>query len=375
MRYIKSILQSYIGELEFKIVNQYIVFDTYNFSNYQISIKHLIHAIKLNTKSNFDSIFLEDLFQDITFLDGHGFKINDYNEIVISLTPFNIEFIPDSYMLDVPFLIDNVYVSFGPPTDLFNCVMSLKYGNFQNDGFDEKYFTLKIITKSKINDLLEIVEKALFFLNTEVFKSYKVIFFLEKMQIPGAIFLDYDFNIDDDLDYNHINKAYNKMELLFGKIEPYKIYNYSLLNTYYNKYIYLYKILEFYASLQFETLVDHYRIREDFDSNRLIEFIKKNNEETSLKNLISQIIDPDDLKRLNYIIVQSNLDKNFQSSSISHIIYSYRNSIVHSKYNKKKEIILPDLYPNNKLLNNMIELIEEVTLLVINNYDLQKLIT
>lgn len=365
MRFIRKFIESKIGELEFELSLSYIVFNIPK-TNYTFNYK-IKDLLKLFRNKKNQTILSENL----SYLNDYGIQYKDYIELFILNFPENIEFVHDSFVIDFDFQIDNIKFNFSPPSDLFNFLMDFRYKGIYEEidekGFDEKYFTLKILN-SKDVDFLDYAHQAVYFINSDLIIKSDNVFYLTKLNSTKITKKGLDLLDQEIVDVIDLNRFAEGKKYLKKQIVPVKLFNYSLLQEFYNKYLYLYKILEYYASLNRLKKIELMRSDINVDTATLIDYIKNGNEERLLSNLLEDYIPPDDLQRFKYIIANCKALEEMKIFSLSKIIYSYRNSIVHSKEEKINKSIIPDIFPSDQVLENMNTLIENVVELVIENF-------
>ena len=373
MRFIKNYIESKIGELDFQLTLTEIIFQipgNRHIFKYKIKdVLNLLNGKKRRNKRNrkIDRIKNKNLF----YLKDYGLQFKDYYEFFVSITPDEINFINESFAIDLNFQIENIQFNFSPPSDFFNFIMYFVYKNIYSDivdkGFDEKYFTLKIF-KGKNIEVFNWAQQAIFYINSDLLTNIQHKFYLTKLDSTEEITRGFDLEEKEIIDVLELNESSRKKKFKKKPLIPLKIYNYSLLQEYYNKYIYLYKILEYYASLNKIKKIELLRKDDKIDTAILIDYIKNSNEEKVLANLFEDCLPNDEVERFKYIISNNRYLKESKGHSLSKIIYNYRNSIVHSKEEKIEKSIIPELFPTDFTLESMNLLIEEVVAIVIENF-------
>lgn len=334
-----------------------------------------ICSCKLNLElSNKDlaSLSLGEKIIKIGFshLKHYGFTYRNYGEISIIVVPSDYTYtLEGTEWLAKPlkFKIHNKLFEVGSASPLFVLLNEPIYRNRDWQYDFQNFTTIKIIDTNN-NEIKADSIKALFYLNSYYLKNIGHIAKIQHMKINH----NEDLDLWSDEYYNRFKKLDRiriKTRNDFTSVEPLLLYNQAQIFHSDEKFLYLYRILEFFMNRARIQKVAEVRLDNNFSDNELIDIIEKNNEEKLLSNLLTEALNSNKKKRMASYAFNKKLIKIDDYKILSKALYNYRNSIVHAKEKEINKIRLPDPFKQIEEINPWIKIIDEISLNCINRYN------
>ncbi|WLD94627.1 hypothetical protein [Alkalihalobacillus sp. AL-G] len=271
--------------------------------------------------------------------------MKNYSELLIDISPTESDVLRE----EVTFKVNGYKIKMGEPSNLFKLIFGYMSQDKHSDGWN--YFNTISIEGAPIKELENTVETAIF-----LFANNMDIDLYEYPKIYKHI--SYDQSVIDYLE------ATNMIE----STDDYKV-------EYYQEALALYNIgrrnddpLSFYRVLEYFFLINHkshiIELVENYNTNKeetqLINGIRNvftNSEEALLTYLVNSLDIEDVIKKAyNLSLITSENERSFIKG-----LYTFRNSMVHSKEESKFDIIIPVAIIDDKI-NNWTEILEILAL-------------
>jgi len=349
----------------FEDSKDYILTSTGNNANIQIRLCGL--NIELSNK---DLAFLstgEKIKKTGYFHLNHcGFTYKNYGEISIIVIPSKYAYTIEAqewHANPLKFKIRNKLFEVGSASPLFVLLNEPIYRDS-----DWQYFTTIKIINTNNKEIKTDTIKALFYLNSHYLKNIGLIAKIHQMEI----------NLDEELDlwsdeyydrFKKLNRVRIRTRNDFSSIEPLLLYNQAQIFDNDEKFLYLYRILEFFMNRARIQKVAEVRLDSNFSDNDLIRIIENKNEEKLLSNLLNEALNSNQKKRMAGYAFNKKLINKDNYKLLTNALYKYRNSIVHAKEQQITEIRIPDPFEQIEEANPWINIVDELALKCIIKYN------
>lgn len=299
-----------------------------------------------------------------------GFTYKNYGEISIIVVPSKYAYTKEAqewHANPLKFKINNKLFEVGSASSLFVLLNEPIYrdSDWQN-GF-QSFTTIKIINTNNKEIKIDTI-KALFYLNSHYLKNIGLIAKIHQMKI----------NLDEELDlwsdeyfdrFKKINRVRIRTRNDFSSVEPLLLYNQAQIFDNDEKFLYLYRILEFSMNRARIQKVAEARLDSNFTDNDLIKIIENKNEEKLLSNLLNEALNSNQKKRMAGYAFNRKLINEDNYKLLTNALYKYRNSIVHAKEQQNTEIRIPDPFEQIEEINPWIKVVDELALKCIIKYN------
>jgi len=301
----------------------------------------------------------------LSFLGDRGFTFNNYAEFFVDINH------PKYALLDfesawptakpLQFKIDEATISLGLASPLIVFLMELPFcdSNFFHYGF-APLATLKIFNNNT-QESKNMFHKALFYLNSHYLKTLNLYATLKNVSVQFEDPLKiYNGTFDPPKEFQKITRTRKWKRTDFSNCEPLILYNHACASESEEKFIALYRILEFHFNRNRLKVLKNLRYKENISEAKLLKSIDLKDELKQLKSLLKEITTPALKKRIlkyaksNALITKENFDHLAQK------LYDYRNAIVHAKETKLDKVRLPDPFSQNPKTGKWISIAREL---------------
>ena len=258
--------------------------------------------------------------EDMKYYPRRGFQMGDYCEFLISYSPL----IDDKISYHVE--IGNVQVRFGEPSKIFKFLFNhLIYDKGRS--WDE--FKTVSLDYIKEEDIEIVLEQSMYYL-ARIYPSKKNDYPEVYTYYGESMFEDNIFDSNENNQLNYQRHKYDEVFILYNEGRRKK------------DSLSFYRVLEYFFIInrknEFELLINQFQSSDDLD--RLIFDITKifaKNEEKLLFYLLSNFKTSDIIDQaFNKGLIHDKTVENFTKK-----LYSFRNSIVHSKKEASNDFVLP----------------------------------
>lgn len=333
--------------------------------NYQI----ILHESQLDLLDSYkEAIGIPNL----KYLDTYGFKFKKYYEICLQIEHHGYSFYDNSndWRTDpLKFKINNSEFEIGPVSPLLVLLMEPVYSKRKYYNRFSSFASIKMIVGNDA-DYKNQFTKALYYLNSHYLKKicfYATIRHLElKEEDPLGIIEDRDI---DDV-FQEVTRVRTRKRNDFIKIEPLALYNYSQTKVDEQRFLLLYRILEFFLEKAKIMKLKSIRYNNKISENELIDLVDLRNEEKQLENLLNEAISLSSKKKLTDYCSHHKLINKKEFKCIFKQLYRFRNSIVHAKESEVNITSFPDPFEDNSNLNKWIFIVDEISRICINKYNI-----
>lgn len=334
-----------------------------------ITISSINKTITLNKKNlgNLINNPRSNNISDIGYIADSGVIYKNYCEFFIDIShPHPSSFLDRWPTHTLEFTIGNNLFSVGQASPLLVLLTEPIYscGRYLDDF--HRFASMKIVLNDSIDAKNEII-KGLYYLNS---------FYLKSIQFYATI-KNLEISLDDILDLyqkNTIEEVFQQVERTKAQknliaIEPLKLYNHALSCKNEEKFLFLYRVLEFFMHKARIENLKKIRIDMNITEDELIKIVEQRNEENQLSTLLIEAI-PQNLKNKIIKYTQThNLIKDNKYNSLVQALYKFRNSIVHAKEKEIARTTIPDPFNTNSAIEHWIVIIDEFAIKCIEKYN------
>lgn len=283
----------------------------------------------------------------LDYLNDYGIQINSYAELFIESVHDDLSSLLffGNEELDLSFLMDKVEINVSRVSNILSFILngfySKRYYHVLDRGLQENYFSLKLKNINKDN-YKKYAQEALFYINSD---------YIKKIINPMKFYrLDPDYidpllsddNEEIKIDISSVNRKRILSRPSFKNLELIQLYNYALTLDKYNKFINIYRIIEFYYPTARNLYLDKYRQDSQLTNEMLIKAIDRESELKNLQLILELLLTEAEKKHLIELYFSKKFikEKNLEKFAVS--LYQYRNSIVHSKSTQINTTIFQD---------------------------------
>jgi len=336
----------------------------------EIAIKSTGDILKLSndhlTNLNDSKKFIKRGFH---FIDHCGFQFGKYGEISITFFHPKFNYIDEAqewYANPLKFKIGNKLFSIGPASPLFVFISEPLYRDSDLQ-YDFQNFTTIKVTNTSFVTIKDDIIKAIYFLNSYYLKKIGYVSRIYQMNI------DYDaielWNTDEYEKFKKLNRVRIRERYDFLSLEPLKLYNHSQLLNGDEKFLLLYRILEFFMDRARIKKLNELRSDKTVTDNQLLKTIDKKNEEMLLDNLLITSLNTNQKKRLSSYAFHCKLIPSNNYQLLPKALYKYRNSIVHAKEQQITETKIPDPFSQSTETYSWTYIVDDIALKCIIKYN------
>jgi len=341
---------------------------------FTISINHVNKNITFTNDKIHKLIDGEQYDYQISYLGSCGFSYENYTEVCISVNHPNYSFI-DSLREwrtePLKFHVGNSLIEIGDASPLFVLLFEPVYrdSDFQYD-FDQ-FATIKIFSANNNLGKLDFI-KALYYLNSSYLKKIGFVASVNHLEIDDSDPLDLWNNDIYDI-FDRIKTSDIKLKPDLDSIKPLTFYNYAQASKGDEKFLNLYRILEFFMNRSRLKKLKEIRRNSHYSEEDILKFVENMNEEKLLINLISETLKGrEQIKnRLLNFAYEHNLIQQKDSNilCLCKELYKYRNSLVHAKETQIENTLVPNLFIKSTDKEYWIDILNEISVEVIKKYN------
>ena len=308
--------------------------------------------------------------KEITYHGSSGFSMKNYTEICISVNnPFFILMDSATEWRTEPlkYSIGNSLIEVSDASPLFVLLFEPVYrdSDFLYD-FNE-FATIKIFSmnsKAAKSDFI----KALYYLNSS---------FLKKIGFVASVnHLEIDYSDPFELYENGVDSVFDKIkskEILkrqnLKSIEPLLFYNQAQIAKGSEKFLQLYRILEFFMERARINKLKELRHDYSVSESEFIKFVEGKNEEKLLLNVINESFGEQNKMKIVDFAKEKNLIKERKFEVFVKELYKYRNSLVHAKEKQILNTHIPNPFERNIQEDIWNTLLEDISVKVIRRFN------
>jgi hypothetical protein len=296
---------------------------------------HQIHQINAGKIPN--------KLKGFTFYPNCGFSFDNYSEFLIKFSHPKLGYLSYRswfYHPSLVFHIGTIKVEINSVSPIFKLLLGLHFYNDEyelDDFFD--FDTIKILNNDG-HPPKEICHKALYLLNSSHLINTDIIVSVS--------------HLGTEADYHEYSKLENKFEKLCNErrppyqnlfdINPLKIYNYACTLEAENKFLALYRVLEYYFNRYKLKKIDQLRYDQNTATVEIIKTASLKTECDYLIGLAEEVLIEKEKINITSYASKNNLIIKSDFVSLIKKLYEFRNSIVHAKETKLDLTLIKDAF-------------------------------
>lgn len=337
----------------------------------EIKIKSIRDVLKLSEKDLSELCNGEKVKKKgLNYINHCGFTYNEYGEISISVShpkyPF-IDKVEEWIAEPLKFKIDEKIFEIGPASPLFVLLSEPIYRDSDWQYDFQNFATIQVINTDKQN-IKEDIIKALYYLNSHYLKSIGFVARIYHMVIDDDDPLNLWENDIFDI-FKKVNRIRTRARDNFISTEPLILYNQAQLINGDEKFLYLYRILEFFMQRAKIRKINELRFDTNVPDSLLLKAIEMRNEEMQLENLVAETLTVNQKKKMTKYAHSKGLIEEDNFKYMTKAMYKFRNSIVHAKENQISDTKIPDPFEQNFDVHPWIYLVDEIVIRCIRKYN------
>ena len=328
-----------------------------------------IHSSQLDKICSYEK---PDKIPSFKYLDSYGIKFKNYFEICINISHHEYTFMDESNewrATPLKFKIGNNQFEIGPISNLMVLLTEPIYSD-NNIGFYDfdRFATIKL----SLNDGLDYKEefcKALYYLNSYYLKPIGFHATLMRLDSSDDDPLDilYENEVEDV--FKKASRKRNFKRKNFISIEPLNLYNEAMGKHGEQRFMLLYRILEFFISRAIKKKIVDMRYDTTISEEEILKAISLKNEEQQLSNLLKEVLTPSNKRRLSEFCNSNGLIDGSEFNKVCMSLYAYRNSLVHAKETEIERTSFPDPFEDKEHTNLWANIVDEIARKCIKKYN------
>jgi len=306
----------------------------------------------------------------LNYIKHCGYIFKGFGEISISVFHPKYSFIDkvEEWIAEpLKFKIENKIFEVGPATPLFVLLNEPIYRDSDWQYEFQNFATVKVINTDGTNIKDDIV-KALYYLNSHYLKPIGFAARIYQMEIVDDDPLNLWENDIYDI-FKKVNRVRTRKRDNLLSTEPLILYNQAQSTKGDDKFLHLYRILEFFMHRAKIRKVNELRFDPNVSDSLLLKTIELRNEEMQLENLVKETLSSNQKKKISKYAHHKELIREDDFKYLTKALYKYRNSIVHAKEHQIEDTIIPDPFEQNYAVQPWIYIVDEIVIKCIRKYN------
>lgn len=307
---------------------------------------------------------------DLEYVADIGIRYKNYYEVCIKIShPSYGGYDKESWKkCPLKFRIGSTRIEVGPMSKLlFSLIRYEASISLIDQNKEIEFSTIKLLLDKRIDYQAEIL-KVLFYLNTHYFKHTQFDAKLVKLHLFDNWGDEYDASDPLDIYPEGLRKIERK-EKDFISIEPLTLFYNAHVEKGEQKFLSLYRILEFFMQRAILNRIQTIRYDSNISEETLYKMLNLRYEEKQLANLIEDVLDENHKQRVIEFATNNKLIKESCASNIASSLYNYRNSLVHAKESELEKAKFPNPFKVNYTVNKWINVVKIISLECIRKYN------
>lgn len=339
-----------------------------------ISINLIDSPIKIHS-SQLDKLCMGEepnAIPSFKYLDSYGIKFKNYFEICISLTHHDYLFLDSSKewrTTPLKFKIGNSQFEISSISALMVLLTEPIHSDNNNGHYDfDRFASIKFSTDKDSNFQDEFC-KALFYLNSSYLKPIGFHAKLMRLKIPSRDPLDIFYENDIEDIFKKASRKRNNKRKDFISVEPINLYNEAMFKLGEQKFLALYRILEFFISRSILKRIADLRYNSSVSEEEILALINVRTEELQLRNLLEEVLSQRRKNELKESCFRNALIQDTEFSQVVSALYAYRNSLVHAKESQLNNTVFPNPFDLKEENDKWLLIIDDLALRCIRKYN------
>ena len=306
------------------------------------------------------------------YLDSYGIKFKRYFEICISISHHEYTFFEvDNEWRTAPlkFKIGESQFEVSPISNLMVLFTEPIYSDNNSAHYEfGRFASIKCSLGEGLNYQEEFC-KALFYLNSYYLKSTGFYASLLRLELDFDDPLDIFYENDIEDIFQTVTRKRNLKRKNFKSIEPLNLYNDASSKLGEQRFLMLYRILEFFISRAIHRKIANLRYDSSKSEEYILDSISFRSEEQQLSNLMKESLTLNLKSKLKEFCYRNNLIESNNFNLVSIALYAYRNSLVHAKESEIARTNFPNPFENYEDINSWIFVVDEIARRCIKKYN------
>lgn len=311
------------------------------------------------------------------YLDSYGFKFKNYYEICLDINnPHTYISFGDSWPDDIlSFMVADTKFEVGPMSKLMVLLMENIYSDNNSAHYQfESYATMKMVIPEN-EDYKEEFCKGLFYLNSRYMKQGGFQIKLNRLELNNNNFFDDE---SEPLTYvesfKYVLSSNEIPHSDYESLEPLKLYIEASNKDGEQKFILLYRILEFFIWRAIIQKIKDLRNEMSISEEEIFEVVNMHNDANQLNNLLRECLSTDEKNEIIKFCMENKLIDVATFPKVCENFYQYRNSLVHAKETEIYKINIPDPFSKEDQKLAWIKVVDQIALNCIDKYNKLKMI-
>ncbi len=306
----------------------------------------------------------------LNYIQHCGYIFKGFGEISISV------FHPKYFFIDkaeewiakpLKFKIEKTKFEVGPASPLFVLLNEPIYRDSDWQYDFQNFASIKVINTDK-TDIKEDIIKALYYLNSHYLKPIGFAAKIYQMEIIEDDPLNLWENDIYDI-FKKVNRVRTRTRANLISTEPLILYNQAQVTKGDEKFLYLYRILEFFMHRAKIRKVNELRFDTNVSDSQLLKIIELRNEEMQLANLLNETLTNNQKKKISRYAHHKGLIREDDFKYLAKALYKFRNSIVHAKEHQIEDTKIPDPFEQSYDVQPWIYIVDEIVIRCIRKYN------
>lgn len=341
-------------------------------NHYMVKVPLLEDYVSMpdNSLEWFHNFYFPRVIDDLEYIADVGIRYRNYYEVCIKIShPYYGSHNKKAWKkCPLKFQIDSTKIEVGAMSKLLFSL--IRYGasiSLIDQNKEIEYSTIKMLVDEGKDYQAEVL-KVIFYLNTYYFKDTQFETKLGKLYLFDDFWNDYDNRDPSDIYPEHLRKI-ERQEKDFISIEPLNLYYNAHVEKGEQKFLSLYRILEFFMQRAILNKIQTIRYDTNISENTLYKMLNLRYEEKQLANLIEDVLDKAHKQKVVDLAIDNKLIKEGCISNISSSLYNFRNSLVHAKESEIEKTKFPNPFEVNHIVDKWISVVEIISLECIRKYN------
>lgn len=339
-----------------------------------VSVNLISEYIKIH-QSQLNKICSRELPNGIPsfkYLESYGIKFKNYYEICISISHHDYTFFEvtnEWRTIPLKFKIGNNEFEISPISNLMVLLTEPIYNENNSAHYDfNRFASIKFSLVEGLNFKEEFC-KALYYLNSHYLKPTGFHASLMRLELSYDDPLDifYENEIEDI--FQKASRKRKRTRKDFASIEPLNLYNESTYKQGEQRFLMLYRILEFFISRAILGKIESMRYDSNISSSEILRSINLKSEEQQLSNLLDEALSSGQKNKLRKFCFSNNLIDSDDFKKVCESLYTYRNSLVHAKETEINRTTFPNPFEDREQINKWLYIVDEVARRCIKKYN------
>lgn len=310
------------------------------------------------------------------YLDSYGFKFKNYHEICLNINnPYTyISFGEDMRAWPgniLTFMVADTKFEVGPMSKLMVLLMENIYSdnNSAHYQFDDYYPTMKIVVPES-KDYKEEFCKGLFYLNSHYMKKSGFQIKLNRLELDNNYFFEDESEPLTDVEsFKYVLSSNETPHCDYVSLEPLKLYIEASNKEGEQKFLLLYRILEFFIWRAILQKIKDVRNETSISEEEIFEVVNMHNDAVQLNNLLKECLSTDEKNEITEFCMETKLIDVATFPKVCENFYQYRNSLVHAKETEIHRINIPDPFAKEDQKLAWIKVVDQIALNCIEKYN------